>query len=283
VRELSRVAVYRRRVAGPAERVWENVRDWEHLPWLHRASFRSIALEEEGVWGWRARVGLQPDRPGNEIRLELRLDPAAPRYLARTLEGPGAGSEIWTRVTAAGASSTAIEVEFWLPGVSPAQAEAVGAAYTQLYRRLWDEDESMIVRRAERADTAASRRPQDVAERAGGLDLGHEAALRARLPLCVEHGGSRWRIVEVDGALVVHATVCPHWLGPLDAAPVEAGVVTCPWHGWRFDVRSGRRVGGEGVRARLAVPPRLEVGGDGVARLVDGPPPSRLRNGPEAP
>ncbi|TMP97098.1 MAG: hypothetical protein E6L09_13880 [Verrucomicrobia bacterium] len=27
------------------ERIWENVRDWEHLPWLHRRSFLDIQLE----------------------------------------------------------------------------------------------------------------------------------------------------------------------------------------------------------------------------------------------
>ena len=37
--ELISVAVYRRRIGASLERVWENVRDWEHLPWLHRQSF----------------------------------------------------------------------------------------------------------------------------------------------------------------------------------------------------------------------------------------------------
>jgi nitrite reductase/ring-hydroxylating ferredoxin subunit len=37
--------------------------------------------------------------------------------------------------------------------------------------------------------------------------------------------------------------VCPHFGGPLDDAPVDdRGIVTCPWHGYRFDVRTGRRV-----------------------------------------
>jgi nitrite reductase/ring-hydroxylating ferredoxin subunit len=32
---------------------------------------------------------------------------------------------------------------------------------------------------------------------------------------------------------------CPHRRGPLDGEPLQDFVVTCPWHGWRFDVRTG--------------------------------------------
>ena len=40
--QLTRVGVYERSLPVSAERVWENVRDWEHLPWLHASSFSSI-------------------------------------------------------------------------------------------------------------------------------------------------------------------------------------------------------------------------------------------------
>ena len=32
---------------------------------------------------------------------------------------------------------------------------------------------------------------------------------------------------------------CPHQGGPLVAGEVEGGAVTCPWHGWRFALKSG--------------------------------------------
>jgi nitrite reductase/ring-hydroxylating ferredoxin subunit len=257
---LTRVAVYRRRLAASSARVWENVHDWEHLPWLHRSTFGSIALEEAGEWGWRARIGLQPAPGAGEIRLELRRDPDAPRYVARTLAGPGAGTEIWTRVVEEACDRTGVEVEFWLPDVSPASADALGAAYTRLYQRLWDEDESMMQRRAR--ELAGAR-----GSAAASLELGPLESLRAKLPFCVELAGQRWRLVELDGELVVHATRCPHWLGPLEEAPVEAGLVTCPWHGWRFDVRTGLRAGG--LPGRLARAPRVELDA-GSVRLVAG-------------
>ncbi|ADV63662.1 Rieske (2Fe-2S) iron-sulfur domain protein [Isosphaera pallida ATCC 43644] len=40
------------------------------------------------------------------------------------------------------------------------------------------------------------------------------------------------RFVAVDG-------VCPHQGGPLADGEVENGVVTCPWHGWRFHLETG--------------------------------------------
>ncbi len=56
----TRVAVYRRTIRASLARAWENVLDWEHLPWLHRSAFSDIEHIDSGAWGWRARVGLQP-------------------------------------------------------------------------------------------------------------------------------------------------------------------------------------------------------------------------------
>lgn len=33
--------------------------------------------------------------------------------------------------------------------------------------------------------------------------------------------------------------LCPHQGGPLSEGILEDGCVTCPWHGWQFDVKSG--------------------------------------------
>lgn len=34
--------------------------------------------------------------------------------------------------------------------------------------------------------------------------------------------------------------ICPHAGGPLASGVVRGNVVTCPWHGWQFDVASGQ-------------------------------------------
>lgn len=35
---------------------------------------------------------------------------------------------------------------------------------------------------------------------------------------------------------------CLHMSGPLCEGAVDGTVVTCPWHGWRYDLRTGERV-----------------------------------------
>ncbi len=56
---------------------------------------------------------------------------------------------------------------------------------------------------------------------------------------CVLHG----RVLAVfcvHGEPYVMDGVCPHQGGPLGKGTVLDCVVTCPWHGWQFDVRTGQ-------------------------------------------
>jgi nitrite reductase (NADH) small subunit len=58
------------------------------------------------------------------------------------------------------------------------------------------------------------------------------------------------REVDVDGkalavaniAGVFHAidNTCLHRGGPLGEGSMEGKIVTCPWHGWQFDVTTGK-------------------------------------------
>jgi len=252
---LRRVAAYGRTVNASLDRVWENVLDWEHLPWLHRASFSKIECGDAGSWGWRARVGLQPAASGAEILLELLVERGQGRYVARTLDGPGRGTEIWTRLEPAGDAHTHVRVEFHVPGVAAEAVDAVGVNFVRLYARLWDEDEEMMVHRSDELERRVAA-PRVAAE---PLVLGRLDALRARLPLVVDHAGRRVRIVEIDGRILAHSATCPHMLGPLDDAEVVDGSVECPWHGYRFDVCSGRSSDGRplrlGATGRIAVDP----------------------------
>ena len=150
---LTLVATYRRTIHASLERIWENVRDWEHLPWLHRSSFSSIHLLAQTPDSWRAQITMPPANAPREAIIELQLDPANLRYWSRTLQGQGMGGEILTCLKPLAERMTDIVVEFRMPGVTTERAEALGAAYLRLYTRLWDEDESMMVRRQELIDT----------------------------------------------------------------------------------------------------------------------------------
>ncbi len=165
----------------------------------------------------------------------------------------GEGSEIWTRLEPLSAQRTGIEVEFLLPNLIREQAEGLAVAYMRLYTQLWDGDEAMMMRREQ---LLSRRRPA----RIGGDALLTRGALedvRAQLPLVVELDGRPFRVVELDGALVAPPIVCPHSLWPLDDAPLEQGCIRCPWHGYRYDVRSGRSVDDRGLW--LGPAPRVET------------------------
>ena len=59
---------------------------------------------------------------------------------------------------------------------------------------------------------------------------------------CVEVEGRRILLYNVAGALFATSATCAHLGGPLDEGLFEEGVVTCPWHGWQFDVQTGESI-----------------------------------------
>ena len=56
----------------------------------------------------------------------------------------------------------------------------------------------------------------------------------------VEHEGRIYALFDVDGVISCIDGICPHQGGPLAEGEVQGTVVTCPWHGWTFDVTSGQ-------------------------------------------
>lgn len=47
-------------------------------------------------------------------------------------------------------------------------------------------------------------------------------------------------LYHVDGRFYALDGVCPHQGGPLGEGELKGTIVTCPWHGWQFDVRTGQ-------------------------------------------
>ena len=47
-------------------------------------------------------------------------------------------------------------------------------------------------------------------------------------------------LFQVDGRFYALDGICPHQGGPLGRGTVCGGIVTCPWHGWQFDVVTGQ-------------------------------------------
>jgi len=47
-------------------------------------------------------------------------------------------------------------------------------------------------------------------------------------------------IANVEGTFHAIDGLCPHQGGPLGTGALCGTVLTCPWHGWQFDVTTGR-------------------------------------------
>lgn len=245
-RAVPYLGTYTRDLPVTLERMFENALDWEHLPHLHAGSFKAISCREAGDWGWHCDAVLPNDAP---IELELRLDRTHQRWITRTLAGLGEGAEIWTYVFERKGGGLRVVVDFFVPGIEEAAREQMLAYYTQLYSGLYDEDAQMMTGRQKALEAKPSRETQ--------LTLGTIEAVEARLPFVFELGGKRFRLIRHEGELIAHAADCPHMLGPLDEAEIVDGAVTCPWHGYVFDVQTGAARTGQACR--LATSPKIEV------------------------
>jgi len=54
-----------------------------------------------------------------------------------------------------------------------------------------------------------------------------------------EVGGKTVAVFNVNGQFYAIDNTCVHRGGPLGEGYLENKVVTCPWHGWRYDVTTG--------------------------------------------
>jgi 3-phenylpropionate/trans-cinnamate dioxygenase ferredoxin subunit len=105
----------------------------------------------------------------------------------------------------------------------------------------------------------------------------------------VEVAGRSIGVFNVDGDFLALANVCPHQRAPLckgtlaltadaDSADQwqwreDSPVIRCPWHGWEFDLRTGRSVYNPHRMGVLTYPVALEDGCP-VDRSTDEPDPT---------
>lgn len=75
----------------------------------------------------------------------------------------------------------------------------------------------------------------------------------------VEHEGRIFALFNVGGEISAIDGICPHQGGPLAEGMVEGTIVTCPWHGWQFDVKTGQSTLGKDLR-QSTFPVKVEDG-----------------------
>ncbi len=74
----------------------------------------------------------------------------------------------------------------------------------------------------------------------GPRDVSTSSLLRVSVPACQ----SAVCLTRIEGRVYAFEDRCPHRGTALSQGVLNRGVVECPRHGWRFDVRTGTRVDG---------------------------------------
>jgi nitrite reductase/ring-hydroxylating ferredoxin subunit len=74
-------------------------------------------------------------------------------------------------------------------------------------------------------------------------DLGAVETVAEGAPTCVTVGAQTFALFKVSGTIYCLDNRCTHVSGPLCKGRLDGFVVQCPWHGSRFDVRTGAVVG----------------------------------------
>ncbi|MFU8815819.1 MAG: Rieske (2Fe-2S) protein [Pseudomonadales bacterium] len=254
---------YRRVLPVSLERLYENLLDWERLPYVHRTRCAAVACLDSGAWGWRASVTAvagDAAMTGGEYLVEVRLDRRCRRWVTRITDAMGVLAEIRAEARPRADGQLEMTADFFVAAESPWDHLSAADRYAQLSAELYDADVAVMVERQRQLD----RRIDGARHPSQPCDLGLRDTLA--LPLEFEFGGREFRLVEVDQRLRAFPLRCPHWLGPLGAGRLDGGVVTCPWHGYRFDVASGDNL--SGGSCRLSHLPEVALTPDGRVLIV---------------
>jgi len=249
---LPHVATYSRELPVSLVRMYENAIDGEHLPWLHKDSFAELNITEQGAWGWRGHGYFQPRSFMTWVELELRLDRDNNRWVTTTLRGLGKGTRIVTHALPLAEDRIKVVVDFYVPKLPGVLRPLYARQFLQTYSKLYDEDLWMMATRQQELDRKREERPR---EKLAEISLGSVTSVRRSIPFTFELHKQTYRLVEIDGVLVAYAATCPHMLGPLQDASLEQGQVTCPWHGYRFDVITRECTSGQSCK----LPPAPEI------------------------
>lgn len=68
-------------------------------------------------------------------------------------------------------------------------------------------------------------------------------------------------LFNVDGTVYALDGICPHSGGPLAKGRLAGQVITCPWHGWQFNVTTGTHCLAPRIKTRCIT---VAVEGDDV-------------------
>ena len=71
------------------------------------------------------------------------------------------------------------------------------------------------------------------------IKTGGLADVAGALPIALKAEGIEIALFNVGGMFHAIGNTCCHRGGPLGEGSLDGKIVTCPWHGWEFDVTTG--------------------------------------------
>ena len=74
----------------------------------------------------------------------------------------------------------------------------------------------------------------------GFVKVVNASDLRPGQGTVVSVNGEDVALFNVDGEFHAISNTCPHRGGPLGEGILDGNIVTCPMHGWRFNVKTGQ-------------------------------------------
>lgn len=74
-------------------------------------------------------------------------------------------------------------------------------------------------------------------------------------------------LFNVGGTVYALDNTCVHRGGPLGQGVLEDKIITCPWHGWQYDVTTGATVMNPSIRVKQFA---VKVEGDDIHVDVEG-------------
>ncbi len=83
--------------------------------------------------------------------------------------------------------------------------------------------------------------------------------------IVAEANGKSLAVFNVDGDIHAIDNTCCHREGPLGEGELEGDIVTCPWHGWRYNVTTGACVNNPSAKVAAY---QVQIDGNDVKVLL---------------
>ena len=80
------------------------------------------------------------------------------------------------------------------------------------------------------------------------IEIGKKEEFQEDTGTLIEKEGKQIAVFNKNGKLFAIDHVCLHKGGPLAEGFVDDNTVTCPWHGWQYNIETGECLTSQGMK-----------------------------------